>query len=121
VFRHFSRLIHKILGHPRDPNRRCPVNIFSRPKLVGNITKPKSRHSHPSDVPLNSDKPNSRVDNNCSQIHPAEDKLYVGDNLQNIAVLHVLEETPKSLSSYIVLQDDVVMIDRVVDEVDLGR
>ena len=61
------------------------------------------------------DKPNSRVDDNCSQIHPrknhhdrsmgetktftpAEDKLYVGDNLQNIAVLHVLEETPKSLS-----------------------
>ena len=24
VFRHFSRLIHKILWHPRDPNRRCP-------------------------------------------------------------------------------------------------
>ena len=24
VFRHFSGLIHKILGHPRDPNRRCP-------------------------------------------------------------------------------------------------
>ena len=27
----------------------------------------------------------------------------------------------KSITSYIVLQDDVVMIDRVVDEVNLGR
>lgn len=29
---------------------------------------------------------------------PAEDKLYMGDNLQNIAVLHVFEETSKCLS-----------------------
>ena len=71
----------------------------------------------------------------------------MGDNLQDIAVLHVLKQTPKGLSctttylnsrydyrksgtnwkllsksvtSYIVLQDDVVMIDRVVDKVNLG-
>ena len=70
----------------------------------------------------------------------------MGDNLQNIAVLHVLKETPKGLScitrylnskydnrkrgtiwilfklitSYIVFQDDIVMIDRVVDKVNLG-
>merc|ERR1719494_849475 len=102
------------------PDRCCLVNVLPPPKLVWYISKSKSCHPHSSDVPFNSDHPSVRIDDNSSQIQPAEDELDVGEYLQNIAVLHVLKQTPKCLSSYIILKDDFVVIDRVIDKVDLG-
>ena len=40
---------------------------------------------------------------------PAENKLDVGKNFQNIAVLHVFKQTPKGLS-YIGNKDEVVTL-----------
>ena len=166
-----------------------PVNVFSPPQLVRYVTKPQSCHSHPSDVPLNSEvsmagvnimhniqgevfsywphlispivgltttvpkfilekvimieawvklKPSNLLKTNFTWVtifkilqffmysrrppkvcpvskqyfNCKQDKYYVGGTKWKLF---------KSITSYIVLQDDVVMIDRVVDEVDLGR
>ena len=166
-----------------------PVNIFSRPKLVGNITKPKSCHSHPSDVPLYSEvsmagvnimhniqgevfsywphlispivgltttvpkfilekiimieawvklKPSNLLKTNFTWVtifkilqffmysrRPPKvcpvSQQYFNCKYDNEDVGGTKWKLFKSITSYIVLQDDVVMIDRVVDEVDLGR